>query len=330
MVKYILKRILLAVLILFGVSVIIYFLIRMMPLNYLEQKFADQLAVGKMTQEDFDRILAIYGLDDNSFLGILKGYWSWLTSFLKGDMGTSFQYGQDVSEVIKSKMGISFSISLVSLVLELLIAIPLGIKCATNQYGKFDYTVTVICMVAMAFPSFFLGNLFIKWFAVDLGWFETGGLNSTLPVGASKFEVFGDMIWHLILPILVMVILDIGSIMRYTRTNTLEVLNADYIRTARAKGLSEGKVVYKHVFRNTLIPLITVLASTLPMLFGGAMITETVFDIPGIGQAAYNALKIGDIPLAMGYNMFIAVLTVVGTLLADIMYAVVDPRVKLK
>ena len=329
MVKYILKRLLLAILILFGVSVIIYFLIRMMPLNYLEQKFQEQLSVGTMTQEDFDRILAIYGLDDNSFLGILKGYWSWLTSFLKGDMGVSFQYGRDVSVVIKEKMGISFSISLVSLVLELLIAIPLGIKCATNQYGKFDYTVTVLCMVAMAFPSFFLGNLFIKWFAVDLGWFETGGLNSTLPITATPLEVFGDTLWHLILPIMVMVILDIGSLMRYTRTNTLEVLNADYIRTARAKGLSEGKVVYKHVFRNTLIPLITVLASTLPMLFGGAMITETVFDIPGIGQAAYNALKIGDIPLAMGYNMFIAVLTVIGTLLADIMYAVVDPRVKL-
>ncbi|MDE6868118.1 MAG: ABC transporter permease [Clostridia bacterium] len=330
MVKYILKRILLAILILFCVSLIIYFLIRLMPLNYLEQKFAEQLNNGTMKQEDFDRILAIYGLADNSFLGILKGYWSWLTSFLSGDMGVSFQYGRDVTDVIRERMGISFSISLISLVLELLIAIPLGIKCATSQYGKFDYTVTVLCMIAMAFPSFFLGNLFIKWFAVDLGWFETGGLHSTLPITATPFEVFGDMIWHLILPILVMVILDIGSIMRYTRTNTLEVLNADYIRTARAKGLSEGKVVYKHVFRNTLIPLITVLASTLPMLFGGAMITETVFDIPGIGQAAYNALKVGDIPLAMGYNMFIAVLTVIGTLLADIMYAVVDPRVKLR
>ncbi|MDE7453857.1 MAG: ABC transporter permease, partial [Clostridia bacterium] len=181
------------------------------------------------------------------------------------------------------------------------------------------------------FPSLFVVKLFIMWFAVDLGWFETGGLNSSsLPSGASGFEVFGDMIWHLILPILVMVILDVGSLMRYTRTNTLEVLNADYIRTARAKGLSEGKVVYKHVFRNTLIPLITVLASTLPMLFGGAMITETVFDIPGIGNATYTALMEGDIPLAMGYNMFIAVLTVIGTLLADIMYAVVDPRVKLR
>ena len=331
MVKYILKRLLLAVLILFGVSVVIYFLIRLMPLNYLDNKFGPLIANGDLTQEDFDRMLALYGLDDNSFLGILKGYWSWLTSFLKGDMGVSFQYTEAVSTVIKDRMGISFSISLVSLIIELLIAIPLGIKCATNQYGKFDYTVTVLCMIAMAFPSFFLGNLFIKWFSVDLGWFETGGLHSpSLPVNASGAEVFGDMIWHLILPILVMVILDVGSVMRYTRTNTLEVLNADYIRTARAKGLSEGKVVYKHVFRNTLIPLITVLASTLPMLFGGAMITETVFSIPGIGNAAYNALKVGDIPLAMGYNMFIAVLTVAGTLLADIMYAVVDPRVKLK
>ena len=222
MVKYILKRILLAILILFGVSVIIYFLIRMMPLNFLEQKFQAQLLSGQMKQEDFDRILAIYGLDDNSFLGILKGYWSWLTSFLKGDMGVSFQYTQDVSDIIKDKMGISFSISLISLILELLIAIPLGIKCATNQYGKFDYTVTVLCMIAMAFPSFFLGNLFIKWFAVDLGWFETGNLHSSsLPSTASGIEVFGDMLWHLVLPILVMVILDIGSLMRYTRTNTL-------------------------------------------------------------------------------------------------------------
>lgn len=127
----------------------------------------------------------------------------------------------------------------------------------------------------------------------------------------------------------VFVILNIGSIMRYMRTNTLEVLNADYIRTARAKGLSEGKVIYKHVFRNTMIPLITMLTFTLPTLFGGAMITEEVFGLPGIGQAAYKALSSGDVPLIMGYNMFIAVLTVIGVLISDIMYAIVDPRVKL-
>ncbi|MDE5721818.1 MAG: ABC transporter permease [Clostridia bacterium] len=331
MAKYVIKRLLIAVLILFGISILIYFLIRLMPVNYIVDKVTTQMSNnGGISEEELQRLLALYGLDDDSFLGILKGYWGWLTGFLKGDMGTSFQYNIKVETIIKDRMGISFGISFVSLIIEMLIAIPLGIKCACNQYGKVDYTVTVLCMIGMAFPSFFLGNMLIKWFAVDLGWFETGGLvSSGLPHDASAFARFGDMAWHLVLPIFVMVILDIGSLMRYTRTNTLEVLNADYIRTARAKGLSEGKVVYKHVFRNTLIPLITVLSSTLPMLFGGAMITETVFDIPGIGQTAYNALKIGDVPLAMGYNMFIAVLTVLGTLLADLMYVVVDPRVKL-
>jgi peptide/nickel transport system permease protein len=328
MAKYIIKRILLALLILFGVSIILYFLIRLMPLNYIQNKFLNQVSMGIMTEDEFNRMLALYGLDDNSFWGILKGYWGWLSKFLSGDMGTSFQTGEPVSTVIREKMGISFSISFFALILEVLIAIPLGIKCAVNQYGKFDYVVTFLCMICMAFPSFFLGNLFIKWFAEDLGWFQIGGLSSGT-LGMNWFETLVDTLWHLVLPMFVMVILDIGGLMRYTRTNTLEVLNADYIRTARAKGLSEGKVIYKHVFRNTMIPLVTTLSFTLPTLFGGAMITETVFDIPGIGQTAYNALKVGDIPLAMGYNMFIAVLTVLGILIADLMYAVVDPRVKL-
>jgi len=185
-------------------------------------------------------------------------------------------------------------------------------------------------MIGMSFPTFFFGSLVIKLFAVELGWFDTGGLvTATMPKDASTWVRLLDMAWHLVLPMFVLVILSIGSLMRYTRTNTLEVLNADYIRTARAKGLSESKVVYKHVFRNTLIPLVTTLAGTLPGLFGGAMITETIFAIPGIGQIAYAALREGDIPFIMGYNMFIAMLTVLGILLADIMYAVVDPRVKL-
>lgn len=330
MTKYIIKRILLSVLILFFVSLILYILIRCMPVDYVTNKFNEANANGaNMTEEDLKRLLAIYGLEDSSFGGIIKGYFGWLGNFFKGDLGTSFKSGNPVTQVIGDTMGISFGIAFVALIFEIIIAIPLGIKCAVNQYGKFDYATTVLCMTLMAFPSFFLGNIFIKIFAVDLGWFEIGGLNSGNLQNVSFFVRFGDTVWHLILPILVMVLLDIGPLMRYTRTNTLEVLNADYIRTARAKGLSEGKVVYKHVFRNTLIPLITLLSSTLPTLFGGAMITETVFAIPGIGNTAYEALKIGDIPLAMGYNMFLAILTVIGILLADIMYAVVDPRVKL-
>ena len=331
MVKYIIKRILLAILILFGVSVILYFLVRCMPSNYVEQKFAALRQNSGLTDEDYNNLLALYGLDDNSFLGILKGYWNWLSNFLKGNLGKAFIENVPVTEVIGNKMGISFAIALVSLIIELIIAIPLGIKCACNQYGKLDYTVTFLCMIGISFPSFFLGNMLIKWFAVDLGWFDPmSGLESLdIPKDASWFVRFGDIIWHLILPILVMVVIDMGALMRYTRTNTLEVLNADYIRTARAKGLSNGKVIYKHVFRNTLIPLITTLSFTLPTLFGGAMITETIFNIDGIGNAAYKALSQGDINLIMGYNMFLALLTVLGTLLADIMYAVVDPRVKL-
>lgn len=300
-------------------------------MDYFDIKFASAISSGKMSEEDVLHIKALYGLDDSSFIGILKGYWSWLSGFLRGDMGQSFIFPDRVEDVIKNKMGISFGISFVSLILELIIAIPLGIKCACNQYGKLDYTATVLCMIGMAFPSFFLGNLLIKWFAVDLGWFDpmSGLVSSNLPQDASFMARMLDMLWHLVLPLTVFVILNIGSIMRYTRTNTLEILNADYIRTARAKGLSEGKVIYKHVFRNTMIPLITMLTFTLPTLFGGAMITEEVFDLPGIGQAAYKALNEGDIPLIMGYNMFIAVLTVVGVLISDIMYAIVDPRVKL-
>lgn len=303
-----------------------------MPTNYVEETFRAQMAEGNLTWDDYNNILKLYGLDDNSFWGILKGYFSWLGAFLQGDMGVSWKYSMPVSEAIGKYMGTSFGISFVSLILQMLIAIPLGIKCACNQYGKFDYIVTVICMVLMAFPSFFFGNLLIKWFAVDLGWFDIGGLNTTgliVGVNCTPWEFFLDTCSHLVLPMIVLVLLSVGGLMRYTRTNTLEVLNADYIRTARAKGLSESTVVYKHVFRNTLIPLVTQLAFTLPGLFGGAMITETVFEIPGIGQMAYQALKIGDIPFTMGYNMFISILTVAGILLADLMYAVVDPRVKL-
>ncbi len=332
MLKYCIKRILLTALILLGVSVILYVLVRLMPMDYIENlvlSSAGSSSGAEDVQKRIAEMKAYYGLADDSFIGVFKGYWGWLTKFLQGDFGQSFKYGRPVEEVIFENMGLSFGISFVALILQLIIAIPLGIKCACNQYGKLDYTVTVLTMIGISFPTFFLGSIVIKIFAVDLGWFETGGISSSLPTNASGFTIFIDKMWHLVLPMFVLVILSIGGWMRYTRTNTLEVLNADYIRTARAKGLSENSVVYKHVFRNTLIPLVTMLAGTLPSLFGGAMITETVFDIPGIGNIAYQALLAGDIPFIMGYNMFIAFLTVVGILLTDIMYAVVDPRVKL-
>ncbi|MCI5745726.1 MAG: ABC transporter permease [Erysipelotrichaceae bacterium] len=331
MFKYIVKRLLLSILILFGVSVIIYFLIRLMPSDYFEKQFSSQLASGAINMDDIIEIKKLYGLDDDSFMGIVKGYFSWLFKALSGDLGESFIYKRPVAEVISDKMWISFAISGIALIFEFIIAIPLGVSSAVKQYSIQDYLVTILVMVGISFPSFFFANILIKIFAVNLGWLPVSGqTDATIDASTiSTFQYLFGNFKHLILPMVTLVVLSIGGMMRYTRTNTLEVLNADYIRTARAKGLSERKVIYKHAFRNTMIPLVTTFAGILPSLFGGAMIVEQVFGIEGIGNIAYNALKQGDIPFIMGYNMFLAILTIVGTLFSDIMYAVVDPRVKL-
>ena len=230
-------------------------------------------------------------------------------------------------------MWISFAIAVIATILQFSISVPLGISSATHQYSLRDYAVTFFTMIGISLPTYFFAAIVVKVFAVDLELFPPSGLLSATanyPEGfAGSMQKLFDIAHHLFLPILVSVLLSIGGLMRYTRTNMLEVLNADYIRTARAKGLSEKTVIYKHAFRNTMIPLVTMLAGILPSLFGGMMITEQVFGIDGIGRLAYQALREGDIPFVMGYNMFLAILTVIGTLLSDIMYSIVDPRVKL-
>ena len=225
-------------------------------------------------------------------------------------------------------MGVSFAVALVATVFEFLIAIPLGITAATHQYSIRDYVVTFLVMVGISLPSFFFGQILKNVFAMQLDWLPPSGLgNSTQTLSGMAYIL--DYLKYMILPVLTVVILSIGGRMRMTRTNMLEVLNSDYIRTARAKGLKEKIVIYKHAFRNTLIPLVTSLAGLLPTLFSGAIITEQVFDLPGIGNKAFQAMFEGDIPFIMGYNMFLALLSVIGVLLADLMYAAVDPRVKL-
>ena len=333
MFKYIVKRLLISLFILLGVSIIIYTMVRMMPNDYVDLKFATQLQTGAIKQEDVDRFKELYGIGDSSLLGIAKGYLNWIGKLFRGDLGNSFKYDKPVAQVIGENMWISFAIAAVATILQFLISIPLGISSATHQYSVRDYSVTVFTMIGLSLPTYFFAAIVIKIFAVDLGILPANGLIYATKDYAETFlgamEKFGDIVQHLILPIFVSVILSIGGLMRYTRTNTLEVLGADYIRTARAKGLSESKVIYKHAFRNTMIPLATLLAGILPSLFGGMMITEQVFGIDGIGRLAYQALREGDIPFIMGYNMFLAVLTVIGTLFSDIMYSIVDPRVKL-
>lgn len=238
-------------------------------------------------------------------------------------------YGIPVADVIFEHMGVSFAVALIATIFEFMIAIPLGITAATHQYSFRDYIVTILVMIGISLPSFFFGQMLKDLLALKLGWFPASGLvNAT--ASYTGVELLLDYVRHMFIPILTIVILSIGARMRMTRTNMLEVMNSDYIRTARAKGLSESVVINKHAFRNTLIPLVTSLAGLLPSLFSGAIITEQVFDLPGIGNIALDAMNRGDIPFIMGYNMFLALLSVIGVLLADLMYGIVDPRVKLE
>lgn len=330
MLKYILKRLALSVLILLGVSLIIYVLIRCMPVSFIDSKIAEMSMNGAtIPEETVESMKALYGLEDDSFMGIIKGYLNWLGTLCRFDFGISFKYSVPVIDVIKDNMGLSFIIALIATVFEFMIAVPLGITAATHQYSIRDYVVTILVMIGISLPSFFFGQILKDVLAMKLGWFPPSGLTDASQT-LSGVSLMWDYLRHLFIPILTVVILSIGSRMRMTRTNMLEVLNSDYIRTARAKGLKEKVVIYKHAFRNTLIPLVTSLAGLLPSLFSGAIITEQVFDLPGIGNLAFQAMSDGDIPFIMGYNMFLALLSVLGVLLADLMYAVVDPRVKLE
>ena len=330
MLKYIAKRLAYAVLILLGVSMIIYFLIRLMPVDFIQDKInAINQGGATVSEETVQAMYQMYGLGDNSFLGILKGYFSWLSALARFDLGTSFVYGLPVADVIFEHMGISFAIALIATIFEFLIAIPLGITAATHQYSLRDYVVTVLVMIGISLPSFFFGQMLKDVLALKLGWFPPSGLIDAT-VSYTGIDLLLDYAKHMFIPVLTIVILSIGARMRMTRTNMLEVMNSDYIRTARAKGLKERLVINKHAFRNTLIPLVTSLAGLLPSLFSGAIITEQVFDLPGIGNIALDAMNRGDIPFIMGYNMFLALLSVLGVLLADLMYGIVDPRVKLE
>lgn len=331
MLKYIVKRLAYAILVLLGVSLIIYFLTRLMPIDFVKNKVVSVQTTGAtVDQEMVDAMYEAYGLTANASFGeILKGYLNWLGDLVRFDLGTSFKYGIPVTEKIAMHMGTSFIIALIATIFEFMIAIPLGITAATHQYSLRDYVVTILVMIGISLPSFFFGNILKNWLAYELGWFPPLGLTDAT-MDNSGFALILDYGRHVFIPILTVVILSIGARMRMTRTNMLEVMNSDYIRTARAKGLKESVVINKHAFRNTLIPLVTSLAGLLPSLFSGAIITEQVFDLPGIGNIALQAMNAGDIPFIMGYNMFLAVLSVIGVLLADLMYALVDPRVKLE
>ena len=325
--NYIIKRILLSVLILFLVSFIIYTLLRCLPSSYVET-MARQLAMApgaKPYKEWLAQLEGQYGLD----LPLFQGYLLQLGNLLTGNFGDSWKFTEPVLDVFSSVIWVSFVMGGIAFILQLVIAIPLGVIAATKQYSKADYAISVFALAGISLPTFFFATLLKLVFSVKLKWFDLVGLTGRDFYQLDAMGQILDMAHHLVLPIVTLVIVSVGSLMRYTRTNMLEVLNSDYIRTARAKGLSERKVIYHHAFRNTLIPLVTIVGGSLPGLFSGALITETLFAINGIGFISYQSMVVGDIPFSMFYMTFLAILTLLGNLISDILYAVVDPRVRI-
>ena len=328
MAKYTLKRLLYSVLILFFVMFLIYILMYNMPSGYVETKareLASRPGATKSYAEWLADLNAQYGMDK----GIVGGYVTWLKSALTGNWGDSWAWTVPVTKEFHDTIWYSFILGFVSFVFEILIAIPLGITAAKKQYSFTDYFTTVFSMICISMPTFFIATLLKYLFSVKLGWFDLSGMQGRNYMNLSDFGKFLDVAKHFVLPSITIIIISIGGLMRYTRTNMLEVLNADYIRTARAKGVPEKKVINYHAFRNTLIPLVTTLGGSLPGLFSGALITETLFSIRGIGFASYNSMVKGDIPFIMFYLAFLSILTLLGNLISDLLYAVVDPRVRL-
>jgi peptide/nickel transport system permease protein len=325
--NFILRRLFLGIFIAFFGALVIYTVIRSLPTSYVEtiarQRASNPLS-NKTYQEWLDQLNLVYKLD----VGIIPGFFGWLGNALKGDFGESWHYGVPVTEKFNQVIWYSVIINIVTFFVEFLIAIPLGILAARKQYSKSDYAITIFALMGISLPTFFLATILKYIFSIKLGWFDLYGLTGRFFNSMTPIQRVTDIGYHMILPIVTLMMLSVGGLMRYTRTNMLEVLNSDYIRTARAKGLSEKVVINKHAFRNTLIPLISYMSYLLPAMFGGALITETLFQIPGIGYISYQAIIRGDIPFAMFYTTFLIVLTQVSLIIADILYAVVDPRVR--
>ena len=317
--QYVVRRVGISIIILFGISAILYTIIYMMPGDYVSSMVAGSRNV---TPEMVARLRRIYGLD----VGLAEGYVRWLGQALRGNFGDSFYYLVPVTDVLKERMFNSFTLMLPAFVLELSIGVAFGIVSATKQYSRFDNAVTAFAFLGLSVPSFFLATVLKRVFAFGLKALPPSYMINPDAVG---IDLFFNKASNYILPVACLTLLNVGMWMRYARTNMLDVLNSDYIRTARAKGLPERKVIYSHAFRNTLVPFVTLVGGTLPQLFGGAMITENLFEFPGIGCTGYKALQLGDVPLIMAVNVALAALTLASTLLADLSYALVDPRVRI-
>ncbi len=317
MLKYVIKRILKAIPMLFAVSIIIFGLLQAMPGDPLDMYLENPSA----TPEAIQAIKESYGLDKPVYIQ----YWNWLKGILTGDWGRSYMSRRPVLELIGEKLRPTLELSGTAFLLALVIAIPLGVTGAIKKGKPFDNATSTMTFLGISMPAFWFGMILQLVFSTTLHWLPSATRSSATGAGAGSFV---DVLLHLIMPSIVLSLIYIASWARYTRSNFIEVMNQDYIRTARAKGLKEKRVLFVHALRNSLISLVTVVMLDIPAIFSGAVITETVFAWPGMGYFFNDSLSKQDFPVLMGILMINAVLVIVSNLIADILYAILDPRIK--
>ena len=316
MLKYVVKRLLYAIPVFLGITFVIYLLINLAPGGPL----AILASSGEMSQADLEAMKVTLGLDKP----IVVRYFLWLVDLFRGDLGTSYRTSQDVAMMISQRIILSLTLTGGGILGAIIIGIPLGIISAYKPNSIWDHISTFVAFIGASVPSFFLSLLLIYILAVKMKWFPTSGMYSS---GGGDVM---DMLHHLALPAFACGIQPIGNYIKQTKSSVLEVLNEEYIKTARSKGLTNTVIILKHAFRNALIPIVTTVSLSIPFLIGGAVVVEQIFAWPGIGSLMITAITSRDYPVIMGVAVLICVVVLVANLILDLVYAALDPRIEFK
>ena len=319
---YLVKRILMLIPLMLGITLITFTVVHLAPGEPVEMQMAMNPKVGKEARE---RLRKFYGLDRPLHVQ----YVEWVGKLARLDLGRSFSTdSRPVTAKIKERLPITLSLNIIALLLEFGLAIPIGIMAATHRDTWLDKGITVFVFLGFAVPTFWLALLLMYFFGVKLNWLPISGLHTLGSDGYGTLLYLWDMAKHLVMPIAVASFGSLAGMSRYMRSSMLNVVGQDYITTARAKGLSERVVIYKHALRNALLPLITLAGFSIPGLIGGSVIFESIYSIPGMGQLFYQSVMSRDYPVVMGILIIGALLTLIGNLIADVSYALADPRIR--
>ncbi len=322
MVAFLVRRLFLVLPTLFLISVIVYALLALKPGDPV-----DELRFGNpgFTFEDYQRLIRLYGLDRPWYVR----YWYWLGRAVRGDFGPSRRYGMPAAEyVFRQRLPNTLLLSGLALGVALGVAVPAGMLCALRPHSLVDYAVTTLNFLGISLPVFWLGIMLIYLFSVRLGWLPAGSMGTPGLELGSVWTHLWDRLRHLVLPVLALSSIQMATWTRFMRSSMLEVINQEFIRAARAKGLPERAIVLKHALRNAILPIITLVALAIPGIFSGAVLTETVFNWPGMGRAIYDSILANDFNVSMVSLMFISLLILVCNVLADVAYALADPRIR--